>query len=113
MTILGPTRRVNHLQAIFNPNALHDPVDVVLYGLLGKVKGGCDFLICQPLTYEGNYLLLPACQPEFEFNPRAWNTYLLPRKGTKKMGAKPGRADGLSLGHRAHRRDDFRSGGIL
>src|SRR6266403_1816127 len=29
--------QVNHLQAIFGPNAPHDSVDVVLHSLLGKV----------------------------------------------------------------------------
>ena len=87
LTILRPSRCVNHFQAIFNPNAPHNPVNVVLYGLFGKIKGGCDLFISQPLAYEGNNLLLPPCQPEIEPNARARSAYLLSRKNTKQVGA--------------------------
>ena len=50
---------------------------------------------------------------EIELHPRAWNSILLLRKSFEEMSAKLGRADGLSLRHRAHTGDDFRGGGIL
>src|ERR1700676_2466465 len=56
LPIPGSSRCVDDLQAIFNPDASHDPVDVVLYRLLGKVQGGRDFLICKSLTYKRNNL---------------------------------------------------------
>src|ERR1700682_4533536 len=66
--------QVNHLQAIVGPNAPHDSVDVVLYSLLGEIQVGCDFLVCQSLSNQGNNLLLTPSQPELKLNSRAGNS---------------------------------------
>src|SRR5580704_13920826 len=107
------SRCVHDLQAVLNPNAPHDSVYVILYGLLGKVKRGGDLLVCESLTYKGHDLLLPPCQTEIEIDSCAWDSHSLPRKSSKEMRAQLGRTDGLSLGHRADSGDDFRGGGIL
>ena len=80
---MASSHRVSHLEAIFHPDALHDPVDMILDSLLGKVQKRCDLLICHPLTYQRNNLLLPPSQPEFTLDPRAWTSHLLPRKSFK------------------------------
>ena len=83
LTSMASFHRVGHLQAIFNPDALHDSVDVVLDSLLGKVEKRCDLLICHSVTYERNNLLLPPGQPEFALDPPAWAIHLLLRKNFK------------------------------
>jgi hypothetical protein len=83
LTVLGASRCVNHLQAVLDPNASHDAMDVVLYCLLGEVEDGGDFLVCKPLTYKWNNLLLPPCKAEIKLNPRAWNSHLLLRKSSE------------------------------
>ena len=54
-------RQVNHLKPIAGPHAAQHAVDMVLYGLLGKVQVRSDLFICQTLRNQGDQLLLPAC----------------------------------------------------
>ena len=106
-------RQVNYLEPIAGPHAAQHAVDMVLYGLLGKVQVRSDFFICQPLGNQGDQLLLPACQAQFEFNSRAGNGRPLPRYSLEQRHGKLRRAYGLPLRHGADRRDDIGGRGIF
>lgn len=83
LTSMASFHRVSYFQAIFNADALHDLVDMVLDSLFGKIEKRRDLLICHSVTDERNNLLLPPGQPEFALDPPTWTIHLLPRKNFK------------------------------
>ena len=72
-------RQVNHLKAIAGPHAAQHAVDVVFYGLLREIQVRGDFFVRQALRNQGDKLLLPAREAQFQFNSRAGNSCPLPR----------------------------------